>query len=277
MKRILVPVDFSKYSEYALEVAAKIAKDQKSEIVVVHMMGLKEPFLSRDEEREVFNALSYMKITKERFEKFLDKPYLKEIKVTDAVHNDKKFSELDDIALDRGAELIVMGSHGLSGMKDIFVGSNTEKVVRSSGIPVLVIKSRIPNFRIKNAIFACDFKDDYLAAFQKTRRFLKPFGVEPKPLFINIPEKFMSSLEMESMASEFLLNAGLENPDIYKQVDFYSDYTLESGIYHYCDEKNIDLIIVPTHGRKGLAHFFYGSIGENVANNAQVPVLTMKV
>lgn len=277
MKRILVPVDFSKYSEYALEVAAKIAKEQNSEIVVVHMMGLKEPILTHDEEREVFNALSYMQITKERFEKFLNKPYLEGIKVIDTVHNDKNFSELDEIARDRGAELIVMGSHGLSGMKDIFVGSNTEKVVRTSEIPVLVIKSRIEDFKVKKAIFACDFKDDYLKSFQKTRKFLKKLNIEPKPLFINVPERFMSSREMEAIASEFLLNAGIEDPVIYDQVEFYNDYTLESGIYNYSDEKNVDLIVIPTHGRKGLAHFFYGSVGENVANNAKIPVLTVKI
>ncbi|AVR44359.1 universal stress protein [Christiangramia fulva] len=277
MKRILVPVDFSKYSEYALKVAAQIARDLKCEIIVVHMMGLSEPLLTRDEEREVFNALSYMQITKERFTKFLDKPYLKGITVIDVVHNDKNFSELDEIATSRDAGLIVMGSHGLSGMKDIFVGSNTEKVVRSSEIPVLVIKNHIPDFKIKNAIFACDLKDDYLNSFQKTRKFLEPFNVHPRPLFVNIPERFLSNREMEAMASNFLMDAGIADADIFTEVDFYSDYTLESGIYHYCEERDIDLIVIPTHGRKGLAHFFYGSIGENVANNAKIPVLTIKI
>lgn len=277
MEKILVPVDFSKYSEYALEVAAKIAKDQKSEIIAVHMMGLKEPILTRDEEREVFNALHYMKLAGERFKEFLDKPYLEGIKVTDTVQNDKNFNELDEVAREHGAGLIVMGSHGLSGFRDIFVGSNTEKVVRTSEIPVLVIKSRISNFSLKKVIFASDFQDDYLSAFQNTRKFLSQFGADVRPLFVNVPERFMSSREMEAMASEFLLNAGVEDPNIYEYVDFYNDYTLESGIYHYCEEKDIDLIVIPTHGRKGLAHFFYGSVGENVANNATIPVLTMKV
>ncbi|MGA8853629.1 MAG: universal stress protein [Christiangramia sp.] len=39
----------------------------------------------------------------------------------------------------------------------------------------------------------------------------------------------------------------------------------------------MDLFIVPTHGRRGLAHFFYGSAGENIANNSQVSVLTIKI
>lgn len=277
MKKIVVPVDFSKYSEYALEVAASIAKDQNSEIIVVHMMGLKEPILTRDEEREVFNALHYMKLAGKRFKEFLDKPYLKGIKVTDTVKNDKNFGQLDEIAKEYGAGLIVMGSHGLSGFRDIFVGSNTEKVVRTSEIPVLVIKSRIHNFSFKNAIFASDFKDDYLGTFQKTRNFLSQFGANLRPLFVNMPERFMSSREMEAMASEFLLNAGVKDSNVYENVDFYDDYSLEGGIYHYCEEKEIDLIVIPTHGRKGLAHFFYGSVGENIANNAVIPVLTIKI
>ncbi len=277
MKRILVPVDFSKYSEYALEVAAAIAKKETAEIVVVHMMGLKDSIITRDESKELFNGLQYMQLTKQRFSEFLEKDYLKNIPVHDTIRNYKVFSELNEVAQEWHAELIVMGSHGLSGIKDVFIGSNTEKVVRTSEIPVLVVKNRLQDFKISHAVFATDFDPKFIPAYQQARKFLRYFSCEPRLLFVNLPEKFMSTREMQAKSSEFLIDTGINNPELLEKVSYYCDYTLESGIYHYCEERNVDLIILPTHGRKGLSHFFYGSIGENVANNARIPVLTMKI
>ena len=98
MKTILVPVDFSEYSEYALEVAASIAQKQNAQIVVVHMLGLHESFLTRDEKQEVFNAIYFMEITKQKFDKMLSKEYLEEINVTQAVKTHTVFSEINDVA-----------------------------------------------------------------------------------------------------------------------------------------------------------------------------------
>ncbi|TBW28002.1 universal stress protein [Gramella sp. KN1008] len=277
MNTILVPVDFSEYSEYALEVAASIAKKQDAEIVVVHMMDLHDSFLTNDEKQEVFNAIQFMELTKRRFEKFLDKEFLKDVEVLQAVRNYKVFKELNDVAKEYEADLIVMGSHGASGFKEIFVGSNTEKVVRTSETPVLVIKNRIPDFSIKKAVFVTDFDQNTTEAYLNARDLFKLFNVEPKLLFVNVPEKFISTKEMEGLTNEFLKKANLDTPEFRKKIVYYDDYTLEKGIFNYCHSTRTDIIAIPTHGRKGIAHFFYGSVGEDVANHANIPVLTFKM
>ncbi|MCM8569302.1 universal stress protein [Gramella jeungdoensis] len=277
MNTILVPVDFSEYSEYALEVAASIARKQNADIVVVHMMDLPESFLTKDEKQEVFNAIYFMKLTKQRFDKFLDKDYMKDIEVTQAVRNYKVFSEINDVAKEYEADLIVMGSHGASGFKEIFVGSNTEKVVRTSETPVLVIKKQISNFKLENAVFVTEFDPETLDAFLSSRQFFQLFDVDPKLLFVNVPEKFMSTKEMIAITNKFLEDAGLDAPEIKDRVIYYDDYSLEKGIFNYCNSVKADIIAMPTHGRKGIAHFFYGSIGEDIANHADIPVLTFKL
>ena len=136
MQKILVPVDFSEHSEYALEVAAAMAKQSGSEILLLHMMGLSEAVLTKDSSQEAAEAHYDMKLTSKRFGEFLDKDYLQGIKVQEMVQNYKIFSEINEVALEAKADLIVMGSHGTSGLSSIFVGSNTEKVVRTSQVPV---------------------------------------------------------------------------------------------------------------------------------------------
>ncbi|CAL66391.1 universal stress protein [Christiangramia forsetii] len=277
MKTILVPVDFSEYSEYALEVAASIAKKQNAEIIVLHMMGLSESFLTKDEKQEVFNAIYYMKLTRKGFQKLLDKDYLNGLDIQEVVTTNKVFAEVNELASEYKADLIVMGSQGSTGMKEVFIGSNTEKVVRTSDIPVLVIKERTSNFNIENAVFVTDFEPDTLNSFIRVRKFFKVFNVEPKILFINIPEKFMSSSEMNLKAHNFLIDVGVDNKEIKDEIIFYDDYTAEKGIFNYCNELKIDAIAIPTHGRQGLSHFFYGSVGEDVANHANIPVITFKI
>lgn len=276
MKRILVPVDFSDYSEYALQVAAEIAHLENAEIVVVHMLGLSDAVFTKSETEEVFDVLHYMELTHKKFESFLKKEYLEGIEVHVTVRNYRKFHELNEVAAEWQADLIVMGSHGLSGIGDVFVGSNTEKVIRSSEVPVLVVK-REKDFQIRQAVFVTDFNEESVQPYKDIRRFLKLFGCEPRLLHVNLPEKFSSTSEILAKSSRFIQNAEVDNPEIFDMVDLISDYTLESGIFNYTAERDVDLLIVPTHGRKGLAHFFYGSAGESIANHSTVPVMTMKI
>ena len=65
-------------------------------------------------------------------------------------------------------------------------------------------------------------------------------------------------------------------PDDHK-VDIVNDYSIEEGIYNFAFKIKANVIALPTHGRKGLAHFFKGSIGEDIANHADLPVITFKI
>lgn len=278
MKKILVPVDFSQHSEYAMEVAANIAKKHNSEIIAVHMMGLSEAVVTRDESKEVFEAMYYMKLAEKRFDEFLDKGYLEGVKVTDTVHNYKNFSELNDLAQEFNADLIVMGSHGSSGLKEVFVGSNTEKVVRTSEIPVLVIKHRAEIFNPKLGVFACDFLENSVGPYKRAKKVFDALGINMQMLYVNLAGDFRSTREIEKRILNFLKNAGEVNPlESLNKVIQYNEYSVEGGIFGYSQVSNADIIALPTQGRQGLAHFFSGSIGENVVNHSDLPVLTFKV
>ncbi len=279
MKKILVPIDFSEYSEYALQVASTIAKQQNAEIIVLHMLGLSEAVLTKDEGQEVAEAMYYMKLAEKRFKTFLDKEYLKGIKVTETVQNYKIFSEINEVAHENDVDLIVMGSHGVSGLREeVFIGSNTEKVVRSSDIPVLVIKNPGDDFKMKEVVFVCDFKIENLRPYHNAMKLFEAMGANVNLLYINLPgDQFRSSGQMEERVKEFLFKADAGNLEMHDKVVYYSDYTVESGVFNYSNKIDADVIAIPTHGRRGLAHFFSGSIGEDIANHANKPVITFKI
>lgn len=277
MKKILVPVDFSEHSEYALEVAAILAKKHDADIIALHMLGLSEAMLTKDESQEIAEAIYYLKLAEKRFSDFLDRDYLEGLNVKSAVQNYKIFKEIDGAAHDYHADLIVMGSHGSSGLREVFVGSNTEKVVRTSSIPVLVVKNRPINFSMDKMVFACDFSLEYISAYKKAASLADSFGSQVHLLYVNTPDRFMRTSEMESRAFKFLAEAGEDHVDRYDTVRYYCDRTVEDGIFTFSNANKIDLIALPTHGRRGLAHFFAGSIGEELVNHSDLPVLTFKI
>lgn len=278
MKKILVPVDFSKHSEYALEVAAAIAKKHNAQIIALHMMGLSDAVVNKNESKEIFEAMYYLKLAEKKFSEFLDKKYLDGIDVIDTVYNYTHFNEINDVAKEHGANLIVMGSHGSSGLSELFVGSNTEKVVRTSEIPVLVIKNRNKDFQLGKIVFAFDFEKESISAFQKAMKLFKLLGTHVSLLHVNLPnEKFRSTSETEHKVREFLSQADLSTFENLENVAYVNDYSVEDGVFTYCNKINADAIAVATHGRRGLAHFFFGSVGEDLANHSVIPVLTLRI
>lgn len=273
MKSIIVPIDFSEQSEIALKVAATLAKKNKAELVVMHMLELATGIMSNTEYIPQVHIVHLMKITEQRFKKFLDKPYLKGISITPVIKHYKVFTEIDDVAKEHGAGLIVMGSHGTDGLQELFIGSNTERVVRDSEIPVLVVKGDVKDFKADRFVFASDFREESIPAVKKAIDFAKVLGSELKLVYINTPaDAFLSTEDAYKRISKFLNIAMLG-----MEVDIYNDYSVEKGVLNYAESNAADLIGIPTHGRKGLSHFFMGSIGEDIANHSKIPVVTFKL
>jgi nucleotide-binding universal stress UspA family protein len=277
MKKIIVPIDFSEHSEFALEAAANLAQKYGSELIVLHMLELSNAILITDENSINEEAVFYLKLAEQKFEAFLDKPYLEGIKITPIVKHFKVWSEVNEVANKHDANLIVMGSHGASGMKEVLVGSNTEKVVRHADVPVLVIKHNPILLDFENGVFASDFSEEAITPYLNARVTFKKLGAKMHLVYVNAPDgNFKSSTEIDKRVSLFLKKADgdLDNLD---NVHVVSDYSIEKGILNFANSIGADLIAVATHGRKGLAHFFEGSISEDIANHSTLPVMTFKI
>lgn len=273
MKKIIVPVDFAGPSEAALKTAASIAKKFGSEIFVLHMLEMPDGLMTYNEDVHQQQAVFLIRLAEKRFADFLDKPYLKGIKVTPIVKRHKVYSEVNEIAEKHNVDLIVMGSHGAEGLKGVFVGSNAERMVRNSDIPVLVIKDEIVDFEVRRFVFACDFELDKLPAFHKAKALADKLSAELILVNINTPgDSFLSTKDAFRKINEFLHEAKAS-----LEVEIYNDYAVERGILAFSESRNADIIALPTHGRKGISRFFMGSVGEDIANTSKTPVMTFKI
>lgn len=277
MKKIIVPIDFSQHSEYALKVAALFAKENNVEIYALHMLDMQQISLSESVNYHQEKAVFLLKLAEKKLKSFLKKDYLDDVKVVPVINHFKVFSEINSIAKEINADLVIMGSHGVTGLKEFFVGSNTEKVIRYSDTPVLVIKNELTNIDFNDVVIATDFSEETVFAFQSLLKTLTNFKARKHLLYVNVPsENFKTTPEMDALANNFLMKVD-GNIDRLISTNFVADRTIEKGILNFSNAVGADLIAVLTHGRKGLSHLFSGSISEDISNHSNLPIITLKI
>ena len=274
MKKILIPTDFSDHAEYALKVAAQIARSNDGEIILLHMLEL--PHEGSDaisKGHDIPELMFFKNAAINKLDELMDVDYLNGIKVSKVIQFEMTFEGVLNISRINNIDLIVMGSHGASGYKEMFVGSNAEKVVRNSEVPVLIIKKDEGEFNVNQFVFASDFTDEAKQPFGKAVEFANKFGATLHLVMINTPNNFKSTSTSQATIDGFLSSFQINKVETH----IYNETNVEKGILNFANSINADLIGMSTHGRKGLAHFFNGSISEDLVNHATRPVITFKI
>lgn len=170
------------------------------------------------------------------------------------------------------ADLVIMGSKGSSGLEELLIGSNTEKVVRLSNCPVMTVKAPVNASKLKTIVFASDFGEDSKKVMKKLKDLQELLEAEIRLVKVNTPNSFEKSKSSMDKIRGFIETNDLKNV----QIDIYNADTEEEGIIEFADEVNADIIAMATHGRTGFMHLLSGSIAEDVVNSAKRPVWTMK-
>jgi nucleotide-binding universal stress UspA family protein len=274
MKRILVPTDFSVHAEYALKVAAQIARNTNGEIFLVHMLEFPSQMADAvSGGADIPEIMLFMKKAHEKLEDLLESDYLKGITVTEAVKLERAFEGILKSSSKNDIDLVVMGAHGASGLQEMFVGSTTEKIVRTSEAPVLVIKDKETNFKTDRFVFASDFSAEIKNPFKKILAFAKIFDSHLDLVMINTPNNFKTTYDAQNIMKDFVAEHAIANFSLHT----YNDTNIEKGVLNFANSLNADLIGVCTHGRTSLYHFFNGSVSEGLVNHANKPVVTFKI
>ncbi|KAA1245150.1 universal stress protein [Aquimarina sp. RZ0] len=276
MKKILVPTDFSTQAESALKVAAQIAKKNNSQIYLLHILELPvhlNDLMSSGNSGPAPEAIFFMQQTHKKFEEILKKDYLKGIEVLETVSFEDVLKGITDSCKKNEIDMIIMGSHGSTGFEELFIGSNAEKVVRTSEKPVLVIKEDCDIFNVNDIVYATNFDDEDKPSLIAAHEFAKQLNAKLHLLWINTINSFKTTSQTEEKMNLMIADLPIDN----YTLNIYNDINVEKGILNFANSVNAGLIGISTHGRKGLSHFINGSLGEDVVNHAKRPVLTFKI
>lgn len=280
MYKIVVPTDFSKLSENALDVALDIARRTNGAVFLLNVMstnknysfssmggGVADQSISEDD-----RFILELHRTNER--------RLKEV-ISRHRHGDVPvypFIELDD--LDEGVnhfverlhcDLVVMGTSGENTVTEYFEGNHTERVIRITHIPVLTIREPVKNFEVKNIVFATDLKTVAKEGVDQIEKFATFYGATVHMVHVSNddPEKVMK--KMEAFAEEH--ETSHQVPEL--TINPLKGSNVEETILNFAREKNAEIVAAVNHGRRGLLHLFVGGLSEKLVRDSEVPVFTV--
>tara|TARA_R110001632_G_scaffold190548_1_gene311188 strand:+ start:134 stop:961 length:828 start_codon:yes stop_codon:yes gene_type:complete len=275
MYKILVPIDFSNKSEYAAKMAAEIGKKTDCQIYLLHLVELPSGIvdMGAGSNFSIPESMMYLRKVKEKILELKARFFTEEQIVKYSIRFQHPYEGIKDYAKKINANLIVMGSQGISDFEEMIIGSNTEKIVRTSDIPVLVVKTDANKFRFRDLVFASNYKEENKATFKKFLAFAKQFNSKIHLLKVNTVGKFESSAVTKEKIKEFI-----KEFDVSKStINVYSDTSVAKGITNFSREIDADLIAVSTHGRSGLSNLFNGSITKTLSKNVLRPIITFRL
>src|ERR1051326_8073449 len=157
MKRILVPCDFSSRSREAYKTAMNWASKGGGEVIALNVFFIPAVYdFSYTGNTLAFNPeylTNLEKDAKNEFEKMKREANFPSVQSKlEIVYGDVAFS-IKNFAKSNNIDMIIMGTSGSSGLEEIFIGSNTEKVVRHSPVPVLAVRQYVDVLSIKKILF----------------------------------------------------------------------------------------------------------------------------
>ena len=278
MKKILVPVDFSKPSLYAAEVAADIAQKSGAKLVLLHVveeivgssMNIEgQVGTGEDWEDKVF-TLKLIEKAKKQMAKLTEDPKFDGIKILPELRVGTPYHGMNQIIIDQKVDLVVMGTAGRSDLEQMIIGSNTEKVVRTAHCPVLTVHNRPSTRDFKQIVYATSMNKDEEVFSRIVRTTQKLYDATVHLVRINTPGNFQRDVVVKKYMVDFAKKLQLKN----FTMNVFNDLTEEEGIIYFAESVNADLIAMATHGRTGFAHVLAGSIAEDVVSHSKRPVLT---
>lgn len=276
MKNILVPTDFSENCTKAARMAIAMAKLYESEIHFLHLMKTPVNWVKLDKEKEkrypkTIKGIGTAKAKLRELEKEAEREGLK----------CRTFLEFDeeqkDILKHSGHfrhDFVITGSSGTKGIVRELFGSNVEKFVRKSKVPVLIVKEDEITFPFKDILFVSSFEEDVDNAFKEVISLAEKCKAKIHLLRVNTQSDSNSITMGLNPIEGFLKNF----PELKNfTMNVYNEMYVETGINSYLKYNKADLIAMCTHEKTGFLSLFSKSIAEGVTNHSTLPVMTIRV
>lgn len=294
-KTIIVPTDLSDLSKAAIPHARALAEAWGAQVVLVYVIPPSSyptyhvvrmgGFPNLDEEMR--------KAAKGQLQR-LAAEFGKGVDVTVECREGRVFREVEYVASQREAGLIVIATHGRSGVKHAVLGSKAERIVRTSQVPVLTVHASkvvapLDPSSVKRILVPTDFSETSRCALDLARWFassqtellvchvFEPPAIPGSPLGILGTDMSQVAAALRDQADEsmkaWMKDVRSKHPNARERI---VEGHPADELVRIAKDENVDLVAISTHGHTGLEHLYMGSVAERVVCRTTCPVLTVR-
>jgi nucleotide-binding universal stress UspA family protein len=275
MKNLLVPTDFSSFGDMSIDLASQIAKVFGAAVHVYHVADIPDnwehwPPRAQDDDTA---SKGLVEKAKNKLQLIYDQRKAEGVDIHVSYGGGNLVDKIRNKVLESHIDMIIMGSHGISGKTEYFIGSNTQKVVRYVHIPVIILKNPVKNALFETVVYGTGLLETEKKSFVKLIRMLRPLGLKKLHIVsIDLASYFeQPSMVMTESLKEFVKLAA----PVECEGHYFRDYSVESGIRHFSEEINADLIVLSNIERHPIKRILVGSNVELLVNHSELPLLTI--
>lgn len=274
MKKIVVPTDFSEVAQNALVVALEIAKSFDAEILLVHTYELPivEHQFAPQNYQVLFDSLEWANF--EQFKKAMPEIHAlaaahkaDHIRITPVVLDGDLLFNLKTLITNEAADFVVMGTVGISGWKEYFMGSNTAEAIANLQVPVLSVPVSAHFDGFSKIGFTTRYREKDKEALQHVINFAKVLHAQVHCLYVETSSTDNTPATYSDWSDHF------QNEPV--SFHILPNDNVEDTIADFIMSESIDIMAMMTYKRSFFAQLFTESFTERMANHATVPILAL--
>jgi nucleotide-binding universal stress UspA family protein len=273
MDKILIPCDFSEQAINAFKLASDLAHASNAEVHLLHVIEL--PIMHEDilTPMPSFDETLLKELNDRAESKFLElrKDFAKEnLLITTKIEFGPIVPAILDYQSDNNVTLIVMGTKGVSGLEEVFIGSTAEKVVRNALCPVIAVKRAVEMSDLKHIVFPNSLEEGQEDLVMHVKALQDALGATVHMVWIDTSNDVGGHPVVKEQLEAFAKRMMLTN----YTINIFKASNNETGIIKFTHWINANMIAMGTHARKGISHLLRGSVTEDVVNHVDCPIWT---
>lgn len=276
INRILVPVDFSTLAKQAMETAVAISKRQLATITLMYVVentfvllppevsgaaGTLLPQLVKDANENLSNLAKELRVKHD-------------IVVNHIVQSGNPADEICRWALHKKMDMIVMGTHGTTGLREFFMGSNAYRVVKNAPCPVLTLPGHNQWIDFRKILFPVRMVPHALDKYEAVRPIIKKNGSSLLIAGVVKNSDPGSLIEMKTLVDT--VRQQISDDDIICGSEVHYCDNPSEQVLDIADRTKPDLIVITATLDSTVKEFFLGPYTQDIVNHAKFPVLSIK-
>jgi nucleotide-binding universal stress UspA family protein len=295
IKNILVPIDFSEMSIQAVEAAKHLARRFEAQIHLIHVQEAMYPAgFGAPDPRLIGDVVAILRQNEQKLRHRLrDLAATHDLSPSNChvLTDPPAFDSICRLTRELSMDLVVMPTHGRTGLKHVFLGSTAERLVQHSPCPVFVVrypKAKSPRRAINTVLVPIDFSGCSLEGLRYAISFAETCAARIVVLHV-LHFDYAYTADGFAMYDMSELTKAAEEPAEREMIKFVRrakfgrvkfSTVIRTGmpfpeICAFAKDEDVDVIITSTHGRTGFEHVLIGSTAEQVVRHATCPVLVV--